>query len=239
MAIPSLQALVLNHVAFEDLGSLQPALLERGFDLETVDASIADFPLPRAQSCDLLVVPGGPIGVYDTEDYPFLEGEIACIRQRLAARKPVLGICLGAQLMAAALGARVYRGINGPEIGWFPLQIPAGSAPPDWFAPLLAAELPVFRWHGDTFDIPPGALSLAKSELFENQAFAIGDFGLALQFHPEVTVSGLERWYVGHACELHTVGINVGQLRAAGRKHAPGLAEAAGTFWKLWLNYIL
>src|ERR1039458_4855425 len=104
------RALVLSHVAFEDLGSLEVPLRERGFEIETVDVATVRFPLPQAEACDLLVVLGGPIGVYDDQDYPFLVDEIACIRERLAARKPILGICLGAQLMAAALGARVYPG---------------------------------------------------------------------------------------------------------------------------------
>ncbi|MDR3576215.1 MAG: glutamine amidotransferase [Anaerolineaceae bacterium] len=235
----SRQALVLNHVAFEDLGSLQPELYDRGFTIETIDVSTACFPLAEAQSCDLLVVLGGPIGVYDTCDYPFLKDEITCIRQRLSAKRPILGICLGAQLMAAALGARVYPGGKGPEIGWFLIQASDGERPPDWFAPLLAPGLSVFHWHGDTFDLPVGAQHLAKSQLFLNQAFTIDSYALGLQFHPEVTADGLERWYVGHACELRAVGIQVEKLREASRKNSPALENAARIFWKLWLDYIL
>jgi GMP synthase (glutamine-hydrolysing) len=185
------------------------------------------------------VVLGGPIGVYGQQDYPFLKDEIACIGQRLAARKPTLGICLGAQLMAAALGARVFPGQNGKEIGWSPIQAAPNAHPPEWFAPLLSPGLSVFHWHGDTFDLPKGARYLAKTERYENQAFAIDDFALALQFHPEVTADGLESWYVGHACELHHAGIQVQSLRSAARKYAPALEEAAAQFWKLWLDYIL
>jgi GMP synthase (glutamine-hydrolysing) len=232
-------ALVLSHVAFEDLGTLEAPLRARGFEIETVDAATAGFPLRDAESCDLLVVLGGPIGVYDQQDYPFLTDEIACIGQRLAARKPILGICLGAQLMAAALGARVYPGSRGAEIGWSPLKAAPNLPAPAWFAPLLAPGLPVFHWHGDTFDLPPGALHLAGTELYANQAFAIEDFALALQFHPEVTAAGLERWYVGHACELHHAGINIIQLRSAARENAARLEEAAARFWKLWLDSIL
>jgi len=115
MPMPSRHAVVLSHVAFEDLGSLEAPLLERGFLIETVDVATAHFPLPQAASCDLLVVMGGPIGVYDHEEFPFLSEEIVCISARLAAHKPILGICLGAQLMAAALGSRVYPGGNGSE----------------------------------------------------------------------------------------------------------------------------
>jgi GMP synthase (glutamine-hydrolysing) len=239
MKTPIPHALVLSHVTFEDLGTLEAPLRARGFQIENVNASEASFPLPQAASCDLLVVLGGPIGVYDHQDYPFLKDEIALIAQRLAARKPILGICLGAQLMAAALGARVYPGQQGAEIGWSPLQLAPNLDPPIWLAPLLAPGLSLFHWHGDTFDLPPGALHLAKSELYANQAFAIEDFALALQFHPEVTAGGLESWYVGHACELSHKGISAAALRSAARQHAPALEEAAARFWNLWLDSVL
>jgi GMP synthase (glutamine-hydrolysing) len=231
-------ALVLSHLAFEDLGSLEAPLRERGFTIESVVAATARFPLPQAETCDLLVVLGGPIGVYDQEDYPFLKDEIACIAERLAARKPVLGICLGAQLMAAALGARVYPGRNGAEIGWFPLETAADATPPEWFAPLLAPGLQLFHWHGDTFDLPTGALHLAKTERYANQAFAIGDFALGLQFHPEVSAEDLENWYVGHACELNHAGIAAASLRSAAHEHGAALESAATRFWKLWLDFV-
>jgi GMP synthase (glutamine-hydrolysing) len=235
----SRHALVLTHVAFEDLGSLERPLRERGFEIETVDVPTAHFPLPQAASCDLLVAMGGPIGVYDRQDFPFLDNEIACLRQRLAERKPVLGICLGAQLMAAAMGARVYPGSRGSEIGWFSIQGAANANPPEWFAPLLAPGLRLLHWHGDTFDLPSEAKHLAKTELYENQAFAVENFALGLQFHPEVTATGLERWYVGHACELRHASISVPGLRASTREHAPSLEAAAARFWELWLDYIL
>jgi GMP synthase (glutamine-hydrolysing) len=239
MSRNALRALVLSHVPFEDLGSLQPVLEQRGFTIETADAATAEFPLPQAAGYDLLVVLGGPVGVYESEAYPFLTGEIECIRRRLLAKRPVLGVCLGAQLMAAALGARVYPGRHGAEIGWAPIQFSGTGAPPAWFAPLVSGELPVFHWHGDTFDLPADATPLAKTELYQNQAFMLGDSALALQFHPEVTARGLERWYVGHAAELSHRGIAVPELRAAGQQHAPALAAAAKVFWEGWLDSIL
>jgi GMP synthase (glutamine-hydrolysing) len=239
MPMHSRRTLVLNHVAFEDLGSLDKPLRERGFDIESVDVATARFPLPQAESCDLLVLLGGPIGVYDQQDYPFLKDELACIGQRLQAHKPILGICLGAQLMAAALGSRVYPGQQGAEIGWSPIQAAADTDTPDWFAPLLAPGVSVFHWHGDTFDLPPHALPLAKSALYASQAFAIGNFALGLQFHPEVTATGLERWYVGHACELHHAGLAAASLRSAACQHAAALEAASARFWNLWLDSVL
>ncbi len=233
------KVVVFSHLPFEDMGSLEPELLRRGFKIETVDVATARFPVPGAEECDLLVIMGGPIGVYDSGDYPFLTGEIEAIRRRLAARRPTLGICLGAQLLAAALGARVYPGDNGSEIGWFPI-LPADPEPtPEWLAPLFAEDLRMFHWHGDTFDLPAGAQHLAWTALYENQAFAIENYALALQFHPEVTEWGLERWYVGHACELRQKRISVEQLRSDTHTYGPAIEEAAGRFWKLWLNYIL
>ncbi len=233
------KAVVFSHLPFEDLGSLQPALKQRGFAIRTVDVASARFPSSEVEHCDLLIVMGGPIGVYESADYPFLTAEIETLRQRLAAKKPVLGICLGAQLMAAALGARVYPGSHGSEIGWFPILPVLGQPAPQWFAPLLTAGLHLFHWHGDTFDLPAGALHLARTDPYENQAFSVGKHALAMQFHPEVTELGLERWYVGHSCELQQREISVTQLRVNAHEYAPALLDAAEEFWNLWLDYIL
>jgi GMP synthase (glutamine-hydrolysing) len=239
MPLHTLQAAVLSHLPFEDLGTLEPELLRRGISIETIDAATANFPVAQLQDAELLVVLGGPIGVYDVADYPFLASEIDALRQRLAARRPTLGICLGSQLMAAALGARVYPGERGSEIGWFPLLPPAGSSAPDWFRPLLASDLAVFHWHGDTFDLPQGVQHLARTDRYENQAFAQGEYALALQFHPEVTALGLERWYVGHSCELRQKGLSINRLREDSLRRAAALQRAATEFWTQWLDHIL
>jgi GMP synthase (glutamine-hydrolysing) len=239
MAEKALLAVVLSHVPFEDLGSLQPVLRGRGFAIEMIDAATAPFPLQLAEFCDLLIALGGPIGVYETEAYPFLEGEIDCVRRRLEAKRPMLGICLGAQLMAVAAGARVFPGTAGAEIGWKPIAWCGAGVTPAWFAPLLAEDLAIFHWHGDTFELPEGAEPLARTDQYQNQAFALGGNALALQFHPEVTALGLERWYVGHAVELAKRGIKVPELRAAGTEHAPRMMEAAREFWRRWMDHIL
>ncbi len=231
-------ALALTHVPFEDLGSLAQELSIRDYAVRIVDASTADLRAVDAFAPDLLIVLGGPIGVYETEAYPFLQRELQLLRARLARNAPTLGICLGAQLMAAALGARVYPGQQGKEIGWAGLTPGAAAAACPAIAELLIPNLPVLHWHGDTFDLPPGAAHLAASAQYPNQAWSIGENILALQFHPEVLTAGLERWYVGHAAELAGARINVPRLRRDGQAFGPALQAAAGPFWRRWLDAI-
>ena len=228
------KAIAINHVAFEDLGSLEGALERAGYAIEFVNACGADLRGLDAKA-DLLVVLGGPIGVYDDEAYPFVKAEIDLIRRRLAERRPMLGICLGAQLIAAAAGASVHPGTQGKEIGWGPLYAGRDAALYPEFAPLLSGDLRVLHWHGDTFDLPEGSHHLAGTSAYPNQAFAIGRHALGFQFHPEVTAGGLERWYVGHACELGSAGISVPKLREESQAFAPALEDATRRFWGDWL----
>jgi len=228
-------ARVIRHVAFEDLGSLEPLLARRGLAVTRIDAPTADFAGPEATAADLLVVLGGPIGVYDTADYPFLEPEIALIARRLAAGRPTLGICLGCQLMARALGARVYPS-GTKEIGWAPVRLTEAGRR-SCLAPLAEPEAPVLHWHGDTFDLPAGADHLAETDACRNQAFSLGTHALALQFHLEATAPDLEGWYVGHTAEIAaTPGVSVGDLRAGGRRWAAGLARRAETIFNRWFD---
>lgn len=230
------KVVAITHVPFEDLGSLGMVLAERGFAVQTVDASCADLASLDPSSADLWVVLGGPIGVYETEAYPFLTLELELLRQRLHSRLPTLGICLGAQLMAAALGARVYPGKNGKEIGWGPLSPGSDAAACPAMADLLAPPVGVLHWHGDTFDLPAGAQHLAASSRYPNQAFALGRHALGLQFHAEVQAATLERWYVGHAYELGAARIDIPQLRAAALRFAPALRDAARRCFSRWLD---
>ncbi len=228
-------ALALTHVPFEDLGSLTEELSARDYEVQMVDACTADLRSVDALAPDLLIVLGGPIGVYETDAYPFLQGELRLLRQRLVQKAPTLGICLGAQLMAAALGARVYPGRQGKEIGWEALLPGADASTCPAMAELLIPDLPVLHWHGDTFDLPQGAAHLAAMARYPNQAWSIGTTLLGLQFHPEVLTANLERWYVGHASELAAAKVDVARLRSDGRTFGPALHTAAGRFWRRWL----
>jgi GMP synthase (glutamine-hydrolysing) len=230
------RALAMTHVEFEDLGSLEPELTRAGYAIESIDACIADLPAIDPLRPDLLVILGGPIGVYEQEAYPFLDAELNLIRLRLAEKRPTLGICLGAQLIAAATGASVYSGTQGKEIGWGSISAGPDVARYPEFAGLLTPGLQVLHWHGDTFNLPTNAYHLARTSAYSNQAFAIDRHVLGLQFHTEVTARGLERWYVGHACELGSAGIEVPLLRQQSKTFAPALEDAAQRFWREWLS---
>jgi GMP synthase (glutamine-hydrolysing) len=227
-------ALVLRHLAFEDLGLLAPVLTREGWDVAYRDAA-ADNLLDRSgDDAGLLIVLGGPIGVYETASYPFLNAEIDLIERRLSRHLPVLGICLGAQLMAKALGSRVYAGPV-KEIGWGGIELTVeGSA--SCLAPLREDGEVVLHWHGDTFDLPGGALRLASNRHYDNQAFAYRRNALALQFHLEADPRRLEQWYVGHAAELAAAKVSVPDLRAATSKFASGRATLADRVFTRWLR---
>jgi GMP synthase (glutamine-hydrolysing) len=218
----SLQACVIRHVAFENLGTFAPLLAGAGFDLSVMDAGVDDVFEPIVRS-DLVVVLGGPIGVYEQDRYPFLGDELRALGRRLREGRPTLGICLGAQLMAAALGARVYPGPQ-KEIGLSGIELTdAGKV--SCLAPF--AGQPVLHWHGDTFDLPEHALRLASTAAYENQAFSLGRNVLGLQFHPEVDAHRFEQWLIGHTGELAAAGVDVPKLRAD-MKHAGNALHVAG-----------
>lgn len=228
-------ASIVTHVPFEGPGTLGDALARAGFEARFLDAPTDDLAGFDSVEPDLMVVMGGPVGVYEQDAYPFLRDEIRLLRQRLALRLPTIGICLGAQLIAAALGAEVFPGANGKEIGWGVPEPAVGASSCPEFEAFLATGVKVLHWHGDTFDLPSGASLLASSSAYVNQAFALGPSILALQFHPEVTSRELERWLVGHACELAHANIDVVRLRAECRESGPVLEKAAARFWQQWL----
>jgi GMP synthase (glutamine-hydrolysing) len=227
----SRQACVIRHLAFEDLGSFAAVLSAAGFDLSVMDAGVDELFEPIVQS-DLVVVLGGPIGVYEQDRYPFLVDERRALVQRLRAGLPTLGICLGAQLMAAALGARVYPG-GRKEVGLSPIELtPAGAA-----SCLSKLEgQPVLHWHGDTFDLPEGAERLASTALYANQAFSVGPNVLALQFHPELDARRFEQWLIGHTGELSALGMDVTQFRTQVKQAGAALRSAGSSMLAHWLE---
>ena len=171
----------LQHVPFEDIGSMAQDFGQAGYTVSTTHWYRGDA-TPSIDDLDVLVVMGGPMGVYDEQEFPWLRAEKALIKAAIAAGKTVMGICLGAQLIACVCGAKVKSNKH-REIGWFPLTL---QAPEDPIARLLDGQT-VFHWHGDTFDLPEGATWLASSEACPHQAFRLGDNVFGFQFHLETT----------------------------------------------------
>ena len=225
-------AIAIRHVHFEDLGAFEDVLRRHGYATRYCDACIDDIGDVDPLVPDLIVVLGGPISAYEELTYPFLGQELALLERRLTAARPTLGICLGAQLMARALGARVYTA-PAKEIGWGALQLAEAGRT----GPLRHfAGVPVLHWHGDTFDLPEGAELLASTEICPNQAFSFGRQALACQFHPEITDAGFERWLVGHAVELAAVpGVSPAVLRQDSERLAPESASRGAACLSEWL----
>jgi GMP synthase (glutamine-hydrolysing) len=224
--------LAVRHVAFEDLGVLGPLISARGYDIRYHDAGIEPFAADSLIAPDLIVVLGGPIGVYEQETYPFIADEIAAVAARLASNKPMLGICLGAQLMAAALGARVAPGPV-KEIGYAPLTL-TGAGQASVLGSLGAS--PVLHWHGDNCELPAGCTLLASTAHCPVQAFARTPVQLALQFHLETEPARFEAWLVGHTVELGKAGIDPRRLRDQARTFGPAVRLTGGQVLAAWLD---
>ena len=178
-----LRAHYLQHVPFESPGSVLAWLTAQQASVRATRLFDAE-PLPRADDFDLLVVMGGSMSVNDEALFPWIKAEKQLIREVVDSGRAVLGICLGAQLIASALGSRVFSNAV-KEIGWFPVE----AVPQNSDAFRLPAMMPVFHWHGETFDMPPGAVRLASSVGCANQAFQIGARVIGFQFHLEVTAA--------------------------------------------------
>jgi GMP synthase (glutamine-hydrolysing) len=233
-AVPT--AFALRHVHFEDLGTFEPVLSRAGYKTRYIGLGMDDVSALDPLEPDLVIVLGGPIGVYETVTYPFLRDELQLLQTRLAPGRPTLGICLGAQLIAHALGAAVAPTGN-KEIGFSPVTLtPSGET-----SPLRhLRDVSVLHWHGDAFAIPDGADHLAATSVCAAQAFSKGPNILGVQFHPEVDAEhGFERWLIGHAVELSAAKIDPRALRAnAERVHAP-LRAAGQAMFSEWLEALV
>lgn len=227
--------IALRHVSFEDLGILAPLAERLGYQVTYYDVGVGDLSVLKNQPMDLLVVLGGPIGAYDEGLYPYLADELALIQQRLQQQQPILGICLGAQLMARALGAAVAP-MGHKEIGFAPLSL--SSAGQQSVLKDLGTDVSVLHWHGDQFAIPQGCNSLATTPLCPHQTFALGHYALALQFHLEVDIPRLEQWLIGHSAELHQAGINPNTLRQQAQVHGAKLTQVATQVLSNWLGQL-
>jgi GMP synthase-like glutamine amidotransferase len=185
-----MRTLVLQHIACEPPGVFEDVLHERGAELERIQLDAGE-PLPEWRDFDAIIAMGGPMSVNDEADLPWLVSEKRSIAEAVRAGTPYWGVCLGVQLLASALGARVYPGAT-PEVGLLPVQLTSAAAGDPVFGG-LADELVTLQWHGDTFDLPPGAVRLASSPAYPNQAFRF-QRAYGVQFHLEVSAEMAREW---------------------------------------------
>ena len=184
--------LIIKHIDIEGAGTLDDFFGNSGRNVRVVNVS-AGVRLPDTLAgVEALVCLGGPMNVYEEEKYPFLIRENAILREAVAGRIPVLGICLGAQLLAKACGAKVTKA-DVKETGWSKVQLTVKGKDDRLFNG-LPGELSVFEWHEDTFAVPDGGILLAEGSSCRNQAFRIGDNAYGIQFHIEVTSEMIETW---------------------------------------------
>jgi len=216
-------ALVIRHVPHEGIAGFRAPVEEAGYVIHRVDVTDPAFAQVDFDEPDLVVMMGGPMGVYETDKYPWLGCEIARLARRIMLDRPTLGVCLGSQIIAAAMGARVYAGPI-REVGFAPVSIhDAGLA-----SPLRHIEdVPVLHWHGDTFDLPEGSELLASSDKYHHQAFRRGNNILALQCHSEMGEDPRFDAWLRDEAYIAAAGHTVAGLRDEHDRHGP-VAVAAG-----------
>lgn len=188
----------LQHVPFEDLAYIEAWARDRSHDLSNT-LLFDRQSLPDVSEFDWLIIMGGPMNIYEQDKYPWLRKEKEFIKRAIASDKIVLGICLGAQLMADVLGGNVYRNIH-REIGWFPVNLTPAAKTSRVFG-VLPESFMAMHWHGDTFEIPPGALHAAESQACLNQAFEL-EKAIGLQFHLESSFESIDHLIMNCEDEL-------------------------------------
>lgn len=230
------KAVIFQHMASNGPGTLQTAMERWGISCQIVHTAYEDVSGFDALAPDILLVLGGAPGVYQADDFTFLRHEQRILEKRLAADKPTLGICLGAQLMAAALGAKVYKGKAGSEIGWFDMRLTEEGQASSVRA---FAGAKVMQWHGDTFDLPEGAILLGSSENYQNHIFSHGKNAVAFQGHIEVTAPILADWYVQDAGIFVKHPELLKKLRDDTRHNVDAMTNATESFMQEWLDRVL
>lgn len=232
--------LVFQHVAAEPLGTLDPLIRRRGHRIRFANFERDPGLQPNVDRYRGLIVLGGPMNVDDQAQRPHLVTELRAIERMLEQGKPVLGICLGAQLLAHALGAPVRRHIA-PEIGWYPLQVTDAGREDPVLAP-LGTEARVFQWHGRHFEIPNGAVHLARSDTCEQQAFRWGDNAYGFQFHLEMDAALIERWLSNptYRDELAASGLahDADAIRAQTREHIAAMQARGERVFEEFLDLV-
>jgi GMP synthase-like glutamine amidotransferase len=231
------RALVLQHIRCEPPGIFSGVLADRGAAIETIELDEGGE-LPDWREADLVVAMGGPMSVHDEAEHPWLAGEKRWIAAAVRAGVPYFGVCLGAQLLAASLGAPVHTGET-PEVGVLPVAVTA-DADGDPVIGVLGNEFPALQWQGDTFGIPAGAVHLARSQAYPYQAFRYGEAAYAVQFHVEVTGDMLAEWRHVPAYQRSAeavLGSSGFEILAAGFAAArESMARSASLMFAGWLD---
>lgn len=225
----------IQHIGYEDLGSFETVLKERDFKIKYFCSRHVDYKALFACDPDLVVVLGGPMSVYDVEINPWIPHEQKFVEDRIECEKPLMGICFGAQMIARALGANVYKGTQGKEIGWSKITLnDEGKKTP--FRHLSGEFTEMMHWHGDTFDLPDGAVLLASSDKYKKQAYSYGNHVFAMQCHPEVTQSKLRLWYSSGKEEIAETGNTTQGMMDMAEKYIDTLTVQAHKFLHEWLD---
>lgn len=231
---PNKTAVVIRHTPIDNLGVFRPVLDQAGYAIRIIEPFVDDVRAIDPAAADLMIVLGGAIGVNDAPTYPFLTHEIHMVERRLATGRPMLGSCLGAQIMAAACGARVYKNRE-VEVGYHPVTLtPEGEA--SCLAALAHSDGMTPHWHNDAFDLPQGATRLAFSNLTENQAFSLGPNALGLQFHIEADPRIVGAWLVAYIGDIERAKLSVPEFRDAIARHGAATAEAGALLLRSWLD---
>ena len=230
------KVLFIQHGDVDKPGLLADALAAEGGELVIRHPYIGDKIPADLVGYDALALGGGGQSAYQVAEFPYLEEECELVRKAILADKPVLGLCLGAQLIAKALGADVYRAEH-KELGFFPVSMSA-SAVSDRL--LSAWPLPIYpaHWHGDVFDLPSGAEGMASSALTPNQAFRYGRATYAFQFHLEMTPALFEELVDDSAADLIALGVDLEALKKGAERVLPALKDTAIAFFKAWASLV-
>jgi GMP synthase (glutamine-hydrolysing) len=224
-------AAIICHARFLDLAAFGDILDQKEFRVRYYDAG--QEALSFDADPDVLITLGGPVGAYELSDYPWIDDEMKLLSRHLRLGRPLLAICLGAQILAQSLGARVFKGT--PEIGWAPIRLTEAGRRSE-LNRTGEQGVSVLHWHGDAFDLPVGALRLASTPQCENQAFSIGS-ALAVQFHPEVRARDFERWLICNTGQIASLrDHSVASLREQARLYADAAAGVGQVWFSEWLD---
>lgn len=225
-------ALVIRHTPYEGIAGFRAPVEAAGYRIDRIDVTDPVFSSVDFDAPDLVVMMGGPMGVYEADAHPWISCEIARLARRIMLDRPTLGVCLGSQIIAAAMGARVYPGPV-KEVGFAPITVHAAGLN----SPLRhLVDVPVLHWHGDTFDLPPGVELLASSAHYAHQAFRRGDNLLALQCHPEMGEDPRFDAWLADESYIAQAGLSVAQLREQHAASGPDAVAAGRRLITDWLE---